>query len=178
MKQAHNTLKKSYRSYFRRAQIRWVIWRSSRHPGNVPGTNRVCPRDKVGLSQGQTQVFFLFYTAEAQFVPRTNPVCPGDKPGTKGGRQSLCVKSLCAFLVPYCRRGKTWAIAFRRFFLNSAILLNSGCFPWEFSSEFAPWKCLLKYSFRYGPSFSSLIPLVSALLSGGPTQPPLQLGPL
>ena len=41
------------------------------HPGNVPGTNRACPRDKVGLSQGQTQVFFLFYTAEAQFVPGT-----------------------------------------------------------------------------------------------------------
>ena len=28
-------------------------------------------------------------------------------------------------------RGKTWAIAFRRFFLNSAILLNLGCFPWK-----------------------------------------------
>ena len=71
------------------------------HPGNVPGTNRVCPRDKVGFSQGQTQVFFLFYTAESQFVPGTNPVCPWDIPGTKGGRQSLCVKSLCAFFVPY-----------------------------------------------------------------------------
>ena len=69
------------------------------HPGNVTGTNRVCPRDKVGFSQGQTQVFF--YTAEAQFVPGTNPVCPWDIPGTKGGRQSLCVKSLCAFFVPY-----------------------------------------------------------------------------
>ena len=64
------------------------------HPGNVPGTNRVCPRDKVGLSQGQTQVFSLLYTVEAQFVPGTNPVCPGDIPGTKGGRKSLCVKSL------------------------------------------------------------------------------------
>ena len=70
------------------------------HPGNVPGTNRVCPRDKVGLSQGQTQVFSLLYTVEAQCVPRTNPVCPGDIPGTKGGRKSLCVKSLCAFFVP------------------------------------------------------------------------------
>ena len=68
------------------------------HPGNVPGTNRVCPRDKVGLSQGQTQVFSLFYTAEAQFVPGTNPVCPWDIPGTKGSRKSLCVKSLCASL--------------------------------------------------------------------------------
>ena len=71
------------------------------HPGNVPGTNRVCPRDKVGLSQGQTQVFSLLYTVEAQFVPGTNPVCPSDIPGTKGGRKSLCVKSLCAFFVPY-----------------------------------------------------------------------------
>ena len=70
------------------------------HPGNVPGTNRECPRDKVGLSQGQSRVFSLFYTAEAQFVPGTNPVCPWDIPGTKGGRQSLCVKSLCAFFVP------------------------------------------------------------------------------
>ena len=73
------------------------------HPGNVPGTNRVCPRDKVGLSQGQTQVVSLFYTAEAQFVPGTNPVCPWDIPGTKGGRKSLCVKSLCASFVPYQR---------------------------------------------------------------------------
>ena len=32
---------------------------------------------------------------------------------------------------PLFRRGKTWAIAFRRFFLNSAILLNSVCFPWK-----------------------------------------------
>ena len=71
------------------------------HPGNVPGTNRVCPRDKVGLSQGQTQVFSLLYTVEAQFVPGTNPVCPRDISGTKGGRKSLCVKSLCAFFVPY-----------------------------------------------------------------------------
>ena len=74
-------------------------------PANVPGTNRVCPRDKPrfvpgtnpGLSQGQTQVFSLLYTVEAQFVPGTNLVCPGDIPGTKGGRKSLCVKSLCAF---------------------------------------------------------------------------------
>ena len=70
------------------------------HPRNVPGTNRACPRDKVGLSQGQTQVFSLLYTVEAQFVPGTNPVCPGDMLGTKGGRKSLCVKSLCALFVP------------------------------------------------------------------------------
>ena len=46
--------------------------------GFVPGTNRVCPRDKVGLSQGQTQVFSLLYTVEAQF-------CPWDKPGLSLG---------------------------------------------------------------------------------------------
>ena len=56
------------------------------HPGNVPGTNRGCPRDKVGLSQGQTQVFSLLYTVEAQFVPGTNPVCPWDKPGLSLGQ--------------------------------------------------------------------------------------------
>ena len=71
------------------------------------GTPRVCPRDKVGLSQGQTQLFSLFYTAEAQFVPGTNPVCPWDIPGTKGGRKSLCVKSLCASFVPYFRPEKS-----------------------------------------------------------------------
>ena len=31
----------------------------------------------------------------------------------------------------FLRRGKTWVVAFRRFFLDSAILLNSGCFPWK-----------------------------------------------
>ena len=76
------------------------------HPGNVPGTNRVCPRDKVGLSQGQTQVFSLLYTVEAQFVPGTNPVCPWDIPGTKGGRKSLCVKALCAFFTAQNLREK------------------------------------------------------------------------
>ena len=53
------------------------------------GRPRVCPRHKpcfsLGLGQtrlslGQTQVFSLFYTVEAQFVPGTNPVRPWDKP--------------------------------------------------------------------------------------------------
>ena len=101
-------MKKSDRTPFAQARKRHIninilVRLLLGHPGNVPGTNRVCPRDKVGLSQGQTQVFFLFYTAEAQFVPGTNPVCPWDIPGTKGGRQSLCVKSLCAFFFPYLR---------------------------------------------------------------------------
>ena len=37
----------------------------------------------VRLLLGQTQVFSLFYTMEAQFVPGTNPVCPWDNPGAK-----------------------------------------------------------------------------------------------
>ena len=32
----------------------------------------------------QTQVFWLFYTVEAQFVPVTNPVCSRDTPGDGG----------------------------------------------------------------------------------------------
>ena len=54
------------------------------------GFHRVCPWDKSGENLGQTRVFSLFYTVEARFVPGTNP-------GTKGGTESLCEKSLCAF---------------------------------------------------------------------------------
>ena len=90
-----------FRQEKRHININFLVRLLLGHPGNVPGTNRECPRDKVGLSQGQTQVFSLFYTPEAKFVPGTNPVCPRDIPGTKGGRKSLCVKNLCAFFVPY-----------------------------------------------------------------------------
>ena len=66
----------------RHIDINFLVWLLLGHPGNVPGTNRVCPRDKPrfssyftqrkpSLSLGQTHVFFLFYTAEAQFVPGT-----------------------------------------------------------------------------------------------------------
>ena len=72
------------------------------------GTPRECPWDRPGLSPGQSGFvpgtnpgFLLIYTAEAQFVPGTHPVCPWDIPGTKGGRKSLCVKSLCASFVPW-----------------------------------------------------------------------------
>ena len=58
--------------------------------GFVPGTNPLCPgfspyfkQWKPSLSQGQTQ-----------FVP-------GTIPGTKGGIESLCVKTLCAFFARY-----------------------------------------------------------------------------
>ena len=90
----------TYQARKRHININFLVRLLLGRPGNVPGTNRVCPGDKVGLSQGQTQVFSLFYIAEAQFVPGTNPVCPWDIPGTKGGRKSLCVKSLRASFVP------------------------------------------------------------------------------
>ena len=61
------------------------------------GTTSGVSLGKPGLSLGQTQAFSLFHTVEAQFIPKTNPVCPRDKPGMKGGRESLCVRSLCAF---------------------------------------------------------------------------------
>ena len=44
-------------------------------PWFVPGANPVCPWDEPGLSLGQTQVFFLFYTAESAVLSqgqRTN----------------------------------------------------------------------------------------------------------
>ena len=65
--------------------------------GTTPGLSQVCPRDKPTLSQGQTQVFSLFYTMEAQFVPGTNPVVPGTSPGTKGGRKVCVVKVYVPF---------------------------------------------------------------------------------
>ena len=44
------------------------------------------------LSLGQTQVFSLFYTVEAQFVPGTHPVRPWDKPGVEGPEKVRVVK--------------------------------------------------------------------------------------
>ena len=74
-------------------------------PGLSRGFHRVCPWDKSGENLGQTRVFSLFYTVEARF----HRVCPRDKPGeipgtilgTKGGTESLCEKSLCAFFARY-----------------------------------------------------------------------------
>ena len=59
----------------------------------------------VRLVLGQTRVFSLFYAVEA----RQTRVCPWDKPGeipgaisgTKGGTESLCEKSLCAFFARF-----------------------------------------------------------------------------
>ena len=50
--------------------------------GFVPGTTPVCPWDKPGEKQGQTQEFSLFYTVEARF----HRVCPWDKPGLSQGQ--------------------------------------------------------------------------------------------
>ena len=43
------------------------------HHGNVPGTNRVCPREKVGLSQGQTR-FSPYHSTENHYI--TSPYFP------------------------------------------------------------------------------------------------------
>ena len=42
-----------------------------------------------GLVPGQTQVFSLFYTTEAQFVPGTNPLCPWDNLGDEGRHEEF-----------------------------------------------------------------------------------------
>ena len=130
-------LQKSYRSYFSRAQIGWVIWRSSifvhqwyfpklpfynesrakkahklfSHklsvppfvPGIVPGTNRVCPRDKPG----EIGLPLCRIRRIPGFVPVFHRICPRDKLGLSlgqirwklgpTGQKSLC---LCAFFLP------------------------------------------------------------------------------
>ena len=68
--------------------------------GTTPGMSR-CPWDKVGLFQGQTQVFSLFYTGKPGLSQGQAQFVPGTIPGTKGGLKSLCVKSLCAFFAPF-----------------------------------------------------------------------------
>ena len=75
--------------------------------------------------------------------------------------EGLCGNIRRPLLLPapllYFRRGNTWAIAFRSFFSKYGhssefrVLLRKYR---EFSSEFAPWKCLLKIFFSF---FSSLI---------------------
>ena len=47
-----------------------------------PSFHRICPRDKSGEKQGQTQEFFLFYKVEARF----HRACPWDKPGLSQGQ--------------------------------------------------------------------------------------------
>ena len=52
--------------------------------GIVPGTNRVCPRDKsgeIGLPLCRIRRIPGFLPVFTGFVPGTNPVCPWDKSG-------------------------------------------------------------------------------------------------
>ena len=53
-------------------------------PGIVPGTNRVCPRDKpgeIGLPLCRIRRIPGFVPVFTGFVPGTNWVCPRDKSG-------------------------------------------------------------------------------------------------
>ena len=68
-----------------------------------------CPRNKPGLSLGQTHTlsrgqnpgFSLFYTIEAQFVPGANPVCHWDNLGDEGRQKEF----IWARTQRYCKRG-------------------------------------------------------------------------
>ena len=82
------------------------------NPGNVPGTNRVCSWDKPTLSQGQSQVLALFTEWKPSLLQGETQFVPGTIPGTKGGRKSLCVRSLSAF---FARSKPRWT--FRIFFI-------------------------------------------------------------
>ena len=90
-------------------------------PGLSRGFHRVCPWDKSGENLGQTRVFSS--RDKPGENPGTNPgfllilhsgspispglsqgqtrFVPGTVPGTKGGTESLCEKSLCAFFARY-----------------------------------------------------------------------------
>ena len=75
----------------------------------VLGRPQDCPWDKPGLSQGQIRWkpgthpdFFLILHSGSPISPSLSlgqtRFVPGTIPGTKGGTESLCEKSLCAFL--------------------------------------------------------------------------------
>ena len=65
------------------------------------GTPRECPRDKVGLSQGQTQVFSLLYTVDAQFVPGTQTrFVPGTFRGRRAEERVYVLKVYVPFSFP------------------------------------------------------------------------------
>ena len=88
--------------------------------GTTPGLSRgFRPWDKSGENLGHTRVFSLFFLhsgspislglslGQARFVP-------GTIPGTKGGTESLCEKSLCAFFARYIltvRSGPVWRLS-------------------------------------------------------------------
>ena len=71
-----------YQARKRHININFFVWLVPVFTGFVPGTNPVCPWDKSGEKQGQTQEFSLFYTVEARF----HRVCPWDKPGLSQGQ--------------------------------------------------------------------------------------------
>ena len=74
----------------------------------VPSFHRICPRDKPSLSLGQIRWktgtnpgILLILHSGSPISPGLSPgqtrFVPGTIPGTKGGTESLCEKSLCAF---------------------------------------------------------------------------------
>ena len=78
--------------------------------GFVPGTNPVKTWDKPGASPYFTQ----WKTDFTRFVPGTNRFVPGTIPETKGGTESLCEKSLCAFFARYKPRFRSMLLTFPR----------------------------------------------------------------
>ena len=78
--------------------VRLVLGRPRVCPGDftgfVPGTDPVKTWDKPGFSPYLTQ-----------WKPDFTGFVPGTIPGTKGGTESLCEKSLCAFFARWIWRG-------------------------------------------------------------------------
>ena len=69
-------------------------------PRIVPGTNWVCPRDKLVFSQGQAGLPLCKMRRKTGFVPGTKWVCHRDNPGVvpiATGSKSSC---LCVFFLP------------------------------------------------------------------------------
>ena len=72
------------------------------HPGNVPGTNRVCPRDKVGLSQGQTQVSSYFTQRKPSLSLGQTRFVPGTFRGQRAADRVYVLKVYVPFSFPNC----------------------------------------------------------------------------
>ena len=83
----------------------------------VPGTKPLCLRDKPRFSPYFTQWKHSLSQGQTQFVP-------GTIAGTKGGRNKLCVKSLCAFFAHYESGTKAAGTVFRNQNRNPAILFQ------------------------------------------------------
>ena len=67
----------------------------------VLGRPRVCPGDFTGFVPGTNPGFLLILHSGSPISPGLSlgqtRFVPGTIPGTKGGTESLCEKSLCAF---------------------------------------------------------------------------------